>query len=134
MQRNTVLFTMITTRDWLSDYDGDNAGDGKVADSCSNDGGDDDDDDDDGKRKVHSEGEADDDDDGDNDNGGVDINDGNDANGDDSMSKADCDGDFFFYLSFLSRTFTNHRTAGEGGGHFFNSSLPLPPASQTLRH
>ena len=39
-----------------------------------------------------------------------------------------------FYLGFLSRIFTNHRTAGEGGGHFFNSSLPLPPASQTLRH
>ena len=41
---------------------------------------------------------------------------------------------FFFYLGFLSRTFTNHRTAGEGGGHFFNFSLPLPPASQTLTH
>ena len=41
---------------------------------------------------------------------------------------------FFFYLGFLSRTFSNHRTAGEEGGHFFNSSLPLPPASQTLRH
>ena len=41
---------------------------------------------------------------------------------------------FFFYVGFLSRTFTNHRTAGEGGGHFINSSLPLPPASQTLRH
>ena len=41
---------------------------------------------------------------------------------------------FFFYLVFLSRPFTNHRTAGEGGGHFFNSLLPLPPASQTLRH
>ena len=40
----------------------------------------------------------------------------------------------FFYLGFLSRTFTNHRTTGEGGGHFFNSSLPLPPASQTFRH
>ena len=39
---------------------------------------------------------------------------------------------FFFYLGFLLRTFTNHRTAGEGGGHFFNSSLPLPSASQTL--
>ena len=36
---------------------------------------------------------------------------------------------FFFYLGFLSRTFSNHRTAGEGGGHFFNSSLPLSPAS-----
>ena len=41
---------------------------------------------------------------------------------------------FFFYLGFLSRTFANHSTAGEGGGHFFFSSLPLPPASQTLRH
>ena len=40
----------------------------------------------------------------------------------------------FFYLGFLSPTFTNHSTAGEGGGHFFHSSLPLPPASQTLRH
>ena len=40
---------------------------------------------------------------------------------------------FFFYLGFLSRILTNHRTAGEGGGHLFNSSLPLPPASQTLR-
>ena len=35
---------------------------------------------------------------------------------------------FFFYLGFLSRTFTNHRIAGEGGGHFIHSSLPLPPA------
>ena len=34
----------------------------------------------------------------------------------------------FFYLCFLSQRFTNHRTAREGGGHFFNSSLPLPPA------
>ena len=41
---------------------------------------------------------------------------------------------FFFYLGFLSRTFANHRTAGEVGGHFFNSSLPLPHAPQTLRH
>ena len=40
----------------------------------------------------------------------------------------------FFYLGFLSRTFTIHETAGEGGGYLFNSSLPLPPASQTLRH
>ena len=35
----------------------------------------------------------------------------------------------FFYLGFLSQPFTNHRTAGEGGGHFFNFSLPLPPDS-----
>ena len=41
---------------------------------------------------------------------------------------------FFFYLGFLSRTFTIHRTAGIGGGYFFNSSVPLPPASQTLRY
>ena len=41
---------------------------------------------------------------------------------------------FFFYLGFLSRTFTIHGTAGKGGGYLFNSSLPLPPASQTLRH
>ena len=33
---------------------------------------------------------------------------------------------------FLSRPFTNHSTASEVGGHFINSSLPLPPASQTL--
>ena len=41
---------------------------------------------------------------------------------------------FFFYLGFVSRRFTNHRTAREEGGHSINSSLPLPPASQTLRH
>ena len=39
-----------------------------------------------------------------------------------------------FYLGFLSRTFTIYRTAGEGGGSFYDSCLPLPPASQTLRH
>ena len=41
---------------------------------------------------------------------------------------------FFFYLGFLSRTFTIHRTVGEGGGYLFNSSLPFPPALQTLIH
>ena len=41
---------------------------------------------------------------------------------------------FFFYLDFLSQPFTNHKTAGEGGGYLFNSSLPFPPASQALRH
>ena len=41
---------------------------------------------------------------------------------------------FFFYLGFLLHTFTIHRTAGERGGYLFNSSLPLPSASQTLRH
>ena len=38
----------------------------------------------------------------------------------------------YFFLSGFS--FTSHRTAGEGGGHFFNSSTPLLPASQALRH
>ena len=77
----------------------DNDSDGKVAESCSNDAGDDDDvGDGEGKRKVDCEGEADvDDDDNDSggvdDDGGVDIYDGNDANGGDSISKADCDDD-----------------------------------------
>ena len=37
----------------------------------------------------------------------------------------------FFYLGFLSRTFTIHRTAGERGGYFFNYTLPL---LLTFRH
>ena len=40
-----------------------------------------------------------------------------------------------FFLSGFS--FTNiHKSQDckEGGGHFFNSSLPFPPASQTPRH
>ena len=41
---------------------------------------------------------------------------------------------FFFYLGFLSQTFTIHRTAGEGGLYPFNSRLPPSPVSQTLRH
>ena len=40
---------------------------------------------------------------------------------------------FLFYLGFLSRTFTNHRAEGEDERPFFNSSLSLPRASQTLR-
>ena len=40
----------------------------------------------------------------------------------------------FFYLDFLSQPSTNHRTAGEEGEHFFNSSLPFPPTLHTLRH
>ena len=40
---------------------------------------------------------------------------------------------FLFYLGFVSRTLTNHRTAREGGGYFINSFLQLPPALQTLR-
>ena len=41
---------------------------------------------------------------------------------------------FFLFLGLLSRTVTIRKTAGEGGGYLFNSSLPLPPASQTLNH
>ena len=41
---------------------------------------------------------------------------------------------FFFLYGFSLRTLTNHRTAGEGEGYFFNSLLPLLPASQTLRN
>ena len=37
---------------------------------------------------------------------------------------------FFFYLDFLSQTFTINRTEGEGGGYLFNSSLPFLPVSQ----
>ena len=41
---------------------------------------------------------------------------------------------FSIWIFFL-QTFTNHRTAVERGGHFFNSILPLlSPPSQTLRH
>ena len=41
---------------------------------------------------------------------------------------------FFFYLGFLSGKFTIHRTGEEGKCYLFNSSLPLPPGSQTLTH
>ena len=34
-----------------------------------------------------------------------------------------------FKVCFLPRPFTIHRTAGEAGGYFFNSSVPLPPSS-----
>ena len=37
-----------------------------------------------------------------------------------------------FWVFFL-QTFLIRRTAGERGAYSFNSSLPLPPASQTLR-
>ena len=40
----------------------------------------------------------------------------------------------FFDLGFLSQTLTIDRTAGEGRGYFFDSSLPVPPISQTLRY
>ena len=39
---------------------------------------------------------------------------------------------FFFFLGFLSRTFTIYRTAGKGSGYLFNSSLLLPPSSRAL--
>ena len=38
------------------------------------------------------------------------------------------------HFFFFTGPFTNHTTAGEGRGHFCNSSVPLPPASQTLRY
>ena len=41
---------------------------------------------------------------------------------------------FFFVSGFFSQTFTKHKTVEEWGGHFFNSSLLLPPTSQTVRH
>ena len=34
---------------------------------------------------------------------------------------------------FLFPTFTVHMTAGKGGRHLFNSSLPLPPTSEAFR-
>ena len=51
-----------------------------------------------------------------------------------SFYQAKTYGRYFFDLGFLSRTFTIHKRAGEEGGYFFNSSLPLPPVSQTCRH
>ena len=41
---------------------------------------------------------------------------------------------FFFYLVFLSQVFLIHKRAGKQGSYLFSSSVPLPPASQTLRH
>ena len=41
---------------------------------------------------------------------------------------------YVYIYIFLSRPFTNHRTAEEGGGHFCNSSLRLSLTLQTLRH
>ena len=75
-----------------------NDGDGKLTEDDSNAGGDyDDGTGDDGKRKVDCDGQVDHD--GDDNNGGVDdgcdvdINDGNDFNGDDGMSKTNRDDD-----------------------------------------
>ena len=41
---------------------------------------------------------------------------------------------FFSYLGSLSQLLANHKTVDERGEHFFNTSLPLPPVSQTLRY
>ena len=42
---------------------------------------------------------------------------------------------FLFFLSgFSFTTIYESQNCREGGRHFFNSSLPFPPASQTLRH
>ena len=40
----------------------------------------------------------------------------------------------FFCLGFLSKIFTIHMIAGERGGYLFIYFLPLPLASQPLRH
>ena len=39
---------------------------------------------------------------------------------------------FFFCLGFLSRTFTNHRTAEEGGGHLVSERKSLTTKLRTL--
>ena len=39
-----------------------------------------------------------------------------------------------FVLVFFLQTFSIHRTAEEGERYLFNPSLPLPLATQTLRH
>ena len=41
---------------------------------------------------------------------------------------------FSHIFFFLSPKLTNHRTVKERGGDFFNSSLSISPASQTLRY
>ena len=41
---------------------------------------------------------------------------------------------YFFLSGFSFKTFTIHKTAVEGGGYIYNSSLPLPLASQTPTH
>ena len=41
---------------------------------------------------------------------------------------------FFFYQSFFFTNIMIHRVTGEGGGYLINSSLPLPPVLQTIRH
>ena len=41
---------------------------------------------------------------------------------------------FFFLSGFFSRIFSIHRTVGEVGDYLLISFLPLPTASQALRH
>ena len=41
---------------------------------------------------------------------------------------------FFFMLVFFHEHSRITGLQGKGGGHLINSLLPLPPASQTLRH
>ena len=41
---------------------------------------------------------------------------------------------FFLFLIFFPRTFTIHRAAGKGEGHFFDSYLRLPPSSHAFIH
>ena len=41
---------------------------------------------------------------------------------------------FFFCLGFFPQPILNHRTADEGGGHFFNYSLPLPTTLHTVTY
>ena len=40
----------------------------------------------------------------------------------------------FLSVWVFLQTFTIHRIAGQGESQLCNSSLPLPPASQALRH
>ena len=78
-------------------HDGDNDSDGKVTESCSNDGVDVGDvDDGDGKKKVDFEGEANDDDDDDDDDDRDKANCDDDADGGDGNSKNDGDEDGIF--------------------------------------
>ena len=42
--------------------------------------------------------------------------------------------DIFFLSGFSFTNIHKSQDCREGGGHFFNSSILLPPASETLRH
>ena len=47
---------------------------------------------------------------------------------------ADTRNSFLVLFGFSFTNINDHKIAGEGGEYLFNSSPPLPPASQTLRH